>query len=194
MALISDFQDMPQLPLTEEQMHESAVDRLRAEQTRYNRTRLAEQVARNVGDLNDRQRVAYNTIAAAIDAVDQGAASMVPNGRAFFIDRPGGTGKTFVYNTLLARLCSRGGIVFAAASSGIVATLLQGGRTAHSLFRLPVDLSDTSVCHMSVQGPQAQIMREAKLIIWDEAPMMHQFVFEAVDRLLRDIMGAVDQS
>jgi ATP-dependent DNA helicase PIF1 len=35
-------------------------------------------------------------------------------------------------------------------------------------------------------------VRAAKLIIWDEAPMMHRWCFEAVDRSMRDIMSKND--
>ena len=37
----------------------------------------------------------------------------------FFIDGPGGTGKTFVYNLILARVRSKKHIALALASSGI---------------------------------------------------------------------------
>ena len=47
--------------------------------------------------------------------------------RAFFIDGPGGIGKTFLYNTMLAKVRSQGQIALAMASSGIAALLLQGG-------------------------------------------------------------------
>jgi hypothetical protein len=40
----------------------------------------------------------------------------------------------------------------------------------------------------------AAFIKAADLIVWDEAPMMHKHVFEAVDRTLRDIMGSVDAS
>jgi ATP-dependent DNA helicase PIF1 len=35
-------------------------------------------------------------------------------------------------------------------------------------------------------------VRAAKLIIWDEAPMMHRWCFEAVDRSMLDIMSKND--
>jgi chromosomal replication initiation ATPase DnaA len=54
----------------------------------------------------------------------------------FYIDGPGGMGKTFLYQTIMASLRSRGQIVIATASSGIAATLLPGGRTTHSRFQL----------------------------------------------------------
>lgn len=33
-----------------------------------------------------------------------------------------------------------------------------------------------------------ELLRRAKLIIWDEAPMMHRYCFEALDRTMRDIL------
>ena len=47
--------------------------------------------------------------------------------KMFFVDGPGGTGKTFPYNTLLARVRSQSQIALALASSGIAALLLLGG-------------------------------------------------------------------
>jgi ATP-dependent DNA helicase PIF1 len=38
-----------------------------------------------------------------------------------------------------------------------------------------------------LQSEDAQLMRQADLIIWDEAPMMHRHAFESVDRMLRDV-------
>ena len=50
----------------------------------------------------------------------------------FFVNGPAGTGKTFLYNTLLAEIRLHGNIALAVASSGIAALLINGGRTAHS--------------------------------------------------------------
>jgi hypothetical protein len=41
----------------------------------------------------------------------------------------------------------RGGIALAVASSGIAALLMEGGRTAHSRFKIPIQgLHDASTC------------------------------------------------
>ena len=69
--------------------------------------------------------------------------------RAFFIDGPGGTGKTFLYNTMLAKVRSQGQIALAMASSGIAALLLQGGRTVHYRLKVPISLNELSVCNIS---------------------------------------------
>ncbi|XP_015078290.1 ATP-dependent DNA helicase PIF1-like [Solanum pennellii] len=42
--------------------------------------------------------------------------------------------------------------------------------------------------NMSKQGGGAQLTRQAKLIIWDEAPMAKRHIIETVDRSFRDIM------
>lgn len=56
------------------------------------------------------------------------------------MDGPGGTSKTFFYCTLIAYYKSKGKIILATTSSGIAATLLPGGRTAHSRFKIPINV------------------------------------------------------
>jgi hypothetical protein len=80
-------------------------------------------------------------------------------------------------------------IAIAVASSGIAATLLLGGRTFHSRFKAPVNnLGPLSTCNISNESGLAQLLRMAKVIVWDEAPMAHRHLLEALDRTLRDIM------
>lgn len=74
------------------------------------------------------------------------------------------------------------------ASSGIAAILLDGGVTAHSKFKIPIQIHEDSVCSISLQSNRAQEIKEAKIIIWDEASMAHKFCFETLDRFLRDLM------
>ncbi len=109
-------------------------------------------------------------------------------GKLFFVYGSGGTGKTFVWTTLLSHLRRQGKIVLAVASSRIASLLLLGGRTAHSRFKFPIDLHNESTCNITQQMKVAKLVRKADLIIWDEAPMMHLRAFEAVDQTLRDFM------
>ena len=55
-------------------------------------------------------------------------------GGLFFLEAPGGTGKTFLINLVLDKVRYNKCIAIAVASSGIAATLLTGGRTAHSSY------------------------------------------------------------
>ena len=56
-----------------------------------------------------------------------------------FIDARGGTGKTFVVNSILKRVQSQGKTAIATTTSGITATLLEKGVTLHSAFVIPID-------------------------------------------------------
>lgn len=53
-----------------------------------------------------------------------------------------------LFFTIMAFLRGRGHSVLPFAKSGIAATLLKGGRTVHSEFKLPVAVLDTSVSSM----------------------------------------------
>jgi len=114
------------------------------------------------------------------------------NGGFFFLYGYGGTEKTFIWKTLSAAVRSKGLIVLNVASSGISALLLPGGRTAHSTLKVPIEINEASSLTIEKDSPRADLVRTAKLIIWDEAPMMHRWCFEAVDRSMRDIMSKND--
>jgi hypothetical protein len=129
--------------------------------------------------LNDDQHSAYEFILNVV---------INKEGKLFFVYGSGGTDKTFVWTTLLSCLRGQGKIILAIASSRIASLLLLGGRTAHSRFKIPIDLHDESTCNITQQMKVAELLRKADLIIWDEAPMMHRWTFEVVDRTLRDLM------
>jgi hypothetical protein len=140
---------------------------------RYDATMQAAMRDEHVPQLNPEQRAIYDNVMAAV------------NRRAFFVDGLGGTGKTFLYSWLLNTVRAQGRVVVAVASSGIAALLLDGGRTAHSRFKIPVQgLNSTSTCYISKDSELAALLQAATLIVWDEAVMMHRHVFEAVNRSL----------
>ncbi|PNX58299.1 ATP-dependent DNA helicase PIF1, partial [Trifolium pratense] len=88
---------------------------------------------------------------------------------------------------------SRDDIVLNVASSGIAALLLPDGRTAHCRFCIPINVDEYSTCTIHPNNHLAQLIAKARLIIWDEAPMMHKYCFEAIDRTLRDILTPYDE-
>ena len=106
----------------------------------------------------------------------------------YFIDGPGGTGKTFLYKLILSKIRSNEQIALAVASSGLAAVLLPNGRTSHSRFKIPLKIHETSICNIKCQSSLAELIQTAEIIIWDEAPMLSRYAFEAVDRTLQDIM------
>ena len=97
-------------------------------------------------------------------------------------------GKTFLIEALLATVRGLGKIALAVASSGIAAELLEGGRTAHSQFKIPIPIHETSVCSILLQSADAKLIQQTSLIIWDEIMMSHVDQIDCVDRSLRDIL------
>ncbi|XP_050255276.1 uncharacterized protein LOC126701205 [Quercus robur] len=98
---------------------------------------------------------------------------LLEDGGLYFVYGHGGTGKTYLWKTLIACLHSQGKIVLAIASSGIAALLLPGGRTAHSKFQIPIIVTEESTCGIKQGTHAAELMTKVSLIIWDEAPMAH---------------------
>jgi hypothetical protein len=110
-------------------------------------------------------------------------------GRVFFVDGLRGTGKTFLYGCLIATIRSKGLIAVATTTSGIAASIMPGGHTAHSVFKIPVKIIDGSICKFSKQSDMANLLRRAALIIWDKVDMTKRQSVETLDRSLQDIMG-----
>ncbi|XP_039803734.1 uncharacterized protein LOC120667807 [Panicum virgatum] len=80
-------------------------------------------------------------------------------------------------------------IAVATATSGIAASIMPGGRTTHSRFKIPIKLSGNTMCSFTKQSGTAELLRKASLIIWDEVARTKRQVVEALDRSLRDIMS-----
>ncbi|CAJ2634937.1 unnamed protein product [Trifolium pratense] len=139
----------------------------------------------NSGFAQAEQREIYHTIMRAVQK---------QKGGVFFLHGYGGTGKTFMWRTLASSLRSRSQIVLTVASSGIASLLLPGGKTAHSKFKIPVPTLDNSTCEIEHNDDYAGLLKQTKLIIWDEAPMAHRFTFEALERTLRDVMSSYKNS
>ena len=150
-----------------------------AEQLDYNREEESKMAANMVPQLNPEQQSSYDAVLSTV---------LSGSGKTFFLSGPGGTGKTFVYRALCHTLHGMGHIVICVASSGIAALLLPGGRTSHSMLKIPIEgLGPESYCSINKEDSRAELLRAASLIIWDEVPMQHRFGPEAVSRTLMDI-------
>ena len=128
---------------------------------------------------NDEQRNAYEAIYTHINERKPGA---------IFLDAPGGTGKTFLLNTVLSKIRSNGDVIIAVSSSGISAMLLAGGRTAHSRFAVPILCLSDSSSSINLRSNVGKMLFKAVAIVWDEAPMQSKHIFNFVDKLFRNIM------
>jgi len=117
---------------------------------------------KTVDTLNAKQMAGYEEI---LDHV------LKNKGQVFFVDGPGGTGKTYLYKALIAKVRSMDLIVVATATSGIAASIMPGGRTTHSRFKIPIKLSGNTMCSFTKQSGTAELLRKASMIIWDEVAM-----------------------
>jgi hypothetical protein len=167
---LSDFPSMPMFQID----WDAHVDNLLiAEQLDYDKVEERARAEHNMALLNEEQRNAFDKIMASVnDSL----------GKIFFLNGPGGTGKTFVYKTACHRAWSQGIIVLCSASSGIAALLMPGGHTSHSTFKIPVDgLNDRSYCSIPKNSQQADLLRKTQLIFWDEVGMQDRLAVEAID-------------
>ncbi|KAF1882255.1 hypothetical protein Lal_00038901 [Lupinus albus] len=67
--------------------------------------------------------------------------------------------------------------------------IIARGRTTHSKLAIPVPTYENSTCNIHQGSELAELLKQKKLIIWDEAPMTHKYCFEALDKTLTDIMS-----
>ncbi|XP_031095005.1 ATP-dependent DNA helicase PIF1-like [Ipomoea triloba] len=196
-VLNRSLKEFPPMPLPNFDSSINSGNRLLYEELDYDRHALAEESVLLASKLTNEQRVVY-------DSVIEDA--MTNKGGMFFVYGYGRTGKTFVWKALSATLRSKGEIALNVASSGIASLLLPGGRTAHSRFAIPIsitedstcnirpgtDLAEDSTCNIRPGTDLAELIIRARLIIWDEAPMMHKYCFEALDRTMRDLLRFVN--
>ncbi|XP_074096363.1 uncharacterized protein LOC141525698 [Cotesia typhae] len=133
--------------------------------------------------LNEKQKEIVDIVLNLINHSDENS----NQNRCFYIDGPGGSGKTFIYTTLWHLLRSAGRKVQMMAYTGIAATLLPHGRTVHKTLGLHVPLFIDSTSNIKMQSKEAKILLETDVFIWDEAPMAPRYALEVIDRLLRNI-------
>ena len=115
------------------------------------------------------------------------------DGKLIFLDAPGGTGKTFTLNVLISWMRMEGHEVATSATSGIAATLLYNGRTAHNRFKLPFHPHKESFCSIKKQSDDAKFLQSMGLAIIDEGPMLNKLCYEALHRTLVDLAPESDK-
>ena len=173
------LKDYPPLTLPDNNVFTEIGNRLIQEEMYYDQSKLRSEHSVLCAGLNNYQRRIYVSIMNVVNT---------QSGGLFFIYEHGGTGKIYLYKTILSVVRSERKIALAIASSGIAALLLPGGRTAHSRLHIPINLTEESTCEVKPGTHAAELLSKASIIIWDEAPMAHKQCFEAVDRTLKDIM------
>ena len=86
-------------------------------------------------EMTDEQLSVFHTI---LESVSEFIVHGRRSPRPFFLEGKPGRGKTFVVNAVCNRLRGERFIVLVVGLSALAATLYEGGRTAHNLFKIPV--------------------------------------------------------
>lgn len=181
-STLSRFSSMS---VPDQQLISDVCNNLMHEELRFDRTDLRKEHETLISTLTAEQNGVLQQILEAVWS---------DKGGIFFLYGCGGTGKTYIWKTLSAAIRSEGHIVLNVASSGIASLLLPGGHTAHSRFGIPININESSTCNIRPGTDLLEVILKSKLIVWDEAPMMNKFSFEALDRSLRDIVRSLDRS
>jgi hypothetical protein len=157
-----------------------------AQQISFNSPEYINNAEQRYEQLMPSQKHMVDTILAAVDeSINMPDSTSRLNG--FFVDAPGGTGKTFCFNTIVRKLRAAGKHAICCASSGVAAVLLDNGGTFHSRFKAPLNADENSTLNIESNSELADAIRQAHIIIWDEAPMSSKHLLNALDLFLRDI-------
>ena len=168
---------------------------------RYDEGEMLKKFEQIQGNLNEGQQNVFNSVKESVEG---------NQGKVIFLQGAAGTGKTFLYQACLYWARSRRArakqqqqqqqqqplqqneedrFSIAVATSGIAATLLPGGRTAHSRFKIPIDLEPNSKRMCGLDDDHVELLRRTDLIVWDEVVMAQKASIEVVDRTLQRLRG-----
>ncbi|CAG9839864.1 unnamed protein product [Diabrotica balteata] len=104
--------------------------------------------------------------------------------KMMYIDAPAGCGKIYIQRILILYAKSKSIVCLSTAFTGIAASLMEGGRTIHNLFKLPLQLNGDAVSSLSIESPHAKYLKKASIIMIDEASTTPG---AAIDRLYKDL-------
>ncbi|WOH00400.1 hypothetical protein DCAR_0519759 [Daucus carota subsp. sativus] len=167
-AIGKSLKTYSQLPQPPDSYLHHGTNNLILEETNYNLAEMKLEHDNLIANCNLEQLSVYESVLASVASGEGGL---------FFVYGSGGCGKTYMWRTLIAKLRSQGDIVLPVASSGIAATLLPGGRTAHSRFKIPIVLDEYSHCQdpkylsrRAILTPTNQTVSHLNSLIVDKLP------------------------
>ena len=68
------------------------------------------------------------------------------------MDGPGGSGKSYLFNTIIRYMNSIDVKMLVVAWTGIAASLLTNGKTIHTTFYLTLDINESTTCNYKQLG------------------------------------------
>ena len=110
--------------------------------------------------------------------------------RVFFLDGPGGCGKTYLLTAICSYFHRRHEKVWVCASSGIAATVIPTGKTAHSRLKIPINCLDHSTLNITKGSSLWKDLRDVKLLVYDEVSMASKNILDTIDRSFKEIFNS----
>lgn len=129
----------------------------------------------DIQTLNDKQRIVFDKVIKALN--DKNVQ------KCLYIDGPRGSEKKLLIKYLKGNVID----VLPVAWTGIVASLLEGGKTSHSTFKLLLNITENTTCNIIPNSEEDMKLSKTRVIIWDEISMASKYAFKALDRLLKDL-------
>ena len=156
--------------------------------------------------LNDEQKIAVRVILSAVVRFHKLQKRPIPDFSSFidvpedvgkqyksnliYLNGPAGSGKTFVYNTVISIFKCVGLTYTCVAPTGLAASLLDGGRTVHSKFKISVNTHEGTVSRLKSGDEAAKVIQESSLLIWDEISMCGKHLIDCVSKCYGDLFDA----
>jgi hypothetical protein len=139
----------------------------------------SDNIVQQIKSLTNAQEIIFNKVINAVKNEN--------HDKYIFVDGPGGTGKSYLLNLLIDYFNKDKVNVLAVAWTGIAANLLKNGKTVHTTFKLPLNITDVSTCNVKPNTPYGNYIKCINILFWDEISLASKFAFKAVDRLFKDL-------
>ena len=136
----------------------------------YNQQEQQRDAMERLSHFNNDQKLFFNAV---IESINN------DGGGLFFLDAPGGTGKTYLLNGLLSAVRSDGYIALGTALSAVASKLLTGGSTLHSKLKVPIKIQEDSVCGFTKNSGVGKMLMQTKIMIID-------FIFPDIEKNCAD--------
>jgi hypothetical protein len=112
-----------------------------------------------------------------------------------YVNAPGGCGKTYTFNCIMAALRAHNLVVLAVATTGIAALQLNGGKTVHTALKVPIDPTGSRRGRFALPIDSNSLLgklicMDLVLLVWDEAPMANKDLLESIDYNFRQLRGS----
>lgn len=137
-----------------------------------------------LASLRGNQRSAFQRIIATISTP---SAQRHPN--AFLIKGAAGTGKTYLLNRIIHHCQNEDIKAIAISYTGIASCFLHKGRTVHSQFRIPWNRPQIR-CAIDNNSPIYKHVKQASVLLWDQAAFCSRLIIEEVNRFLQVMMNS----